>query len=123
MIVGSNMFYPLKIILLRIFIAKKALFQKKMPAPDFGSKLFKVYIYKYDQKLCDQPNYLLEGSLVAKFLNGIVYILVKETIDGTSETFFLWYFPFKGTVLYSTQVEIGTVVHSIHQCVLYTLLE
>ena len=29
--------------------------------------------YKYDQKLCDQPNYYLEGSLVAKLLNGIVY--------------------------------------------------
>ena len=31
-----------------------------------------AYTYKYDQKLCDQPNYSLEGSLVAKFLNGIV---------------------------------------------------
>ena len=31
-----------------------------------------IILYKYDQKLCDQSNYQLEGSLVAKFLNGIV---------------------------------------------------
>ena len=38
-----------------------------------GLELTVPMTYKYDQKLCDQPNYLLEGSLVAKFLNGIVY--------------------------------------------------
>ena len=30
--------------------------------------------YKYDQKFCGHPNYKLEGSLVAKFLNCIVSI-------------------------------------------------
>ena len=35
--------------------------------------VFKSFVtYKYDQKLCNHSNYYLEGSLVAKFLNGTV---------------------------------------------------
>ena len=47
-----------------------------------------IFTYKYDQKLCDQPNYYLEGNLVAKFLNGIVYIHPLATI-GRCQKFIL----------------------------------
>ena len=73
MMVGSKNiffnFHPLKINLLKDFIAKKVLFQKKTPALDFESKLLKVYIY---------------------FGKGIHW--------RNFGNIFLWYFPFKGTV-------------------------
>ena len=34
-----------------------------------------LVLYNTNQKLCNQANYFEEGSLVAKFLNYIVYII------------------------------------------------
>ena len=66
---------------LKDFIAQKVLFQKRR-----------------------QPRSLGRSFLRSK------YILVKESIDGTLETFFLWYFPFKGTVLSISQLRPQTCV-------------
>ena len=49
-----------------------------------------IYIYKYDQKLCDKPNYLLEGSLVAKFLNCIGLCLSCSLVRITLSMMFSW---------------------------------